>query len=58
MSAGRFLPTFLAEELAALMVGKGREDLVFTAPEGGVLRSLGLGVLACLRLQSVDSPRR
>jgi integrase len=31
-------PTFLAEELAALMVGKGREDLVFTAPEGGVLR--------------------
>jgi integrase len=31
-------PKFLAEELAALMVGTGREDLVFTGPAGGVLR--------------------
>ena len=31
-------PRFLSEELAALMVGKSREDLVFTAPDGGVLR--------------------
>jgi integrase len=31
-------PQFLSEELAALMVGKSREDLVFTAPDGGVLR--------------------
>jgi integrase len=31
-------PRFLNEELAALMVGKSRDDLVFTAPDGGVLR--------------------
>jgi integrase len=31
-------PAFLAEPLAALMVGKLREDLVFTSPEGSVLR--------------------
>jgi len=31
-------PAFLAEELATLMVGKRREELVFTAPAGGVLR--------------------
>ncbi len=31
-------PAFLAEPLAALMVGKQREDLVFTSPEGSVLR--------------------
>ena len=31
-------PAFLADELAALMAGKSRDDLVFTAPEGGVLR--------------------
>jgi integrase len=31
-------PRFLVEELAALMAGKSREDLVFTAPDGGVLR--------------------
>lgn len=31
-------PKFLADELAALMVDKGRDDLVFTAPGGGVLR--------------------
>lgn len=31
-------PTFLADELAALMAGKSRDDLVFTAPQGGVLR--------------------
>ena len=29
---------FLTDELAALMVGKGRDDLVFTSPDGGVLR--------------------
>jgi integrase len=29
---------FLADELAALMAGKSRDDLVFTAPGGGVLR--------------------
>jgi integrase len=31
-------PAFLANELAALMVGKDRDDLIFTAPEGEVLR--------------------
>ena len=31
-------PRFLSEELAELMVGKSREDLVFSAPDGGVLR--------------------
>jgi len=31
-------PKFLAEDLAARMEGKGREDLVFSAPAGGVLR--------------------
>jgi integrase len=34
-------PAFLANELAALMIGKDRGDLVFTAPEGGVLRISG-----------------
>jgi hypothetical protein len=32
-------PAILADELAALMVGKGREDLVFTDQRGGVLRN-------------------
>jgi integrase len=32
-------PTALSNELAALMVGKGREDLVFTDQRGGVLRN-------------------
>ena len=31
-------PRFLAEDLAAQMKGKRREDLVFSAPAGGVLR--------------------
>lgn len=31
-------PVFLAELLAARCEGKGRDDLVFTAPDGGVLR--------------------
>ncbi|MGH3635814.1 MAG: tyrosine-type recombinase/integrase [Mycobacterium sp.] len=31
-------PAFLAEELATLMVGKDRDDLVFSAADGGVLR--------------------
>lgn len=31
-------PKFLTDELAATMAGKSRDDLVFTAPEGGVLR--------------------
>lgn len=31
-------PKFLADQLAALMVGKGRDDLVFTSHLGGVLR--------------------
>lgn len=31
-------PAFLADELAVLMQGKGRDDLVFTAPAGGVMR--------------------
>jgi integrase len=31
-------PVFLADDLAALMVGKGRDDLAFTSPDGGVLR--------------------
>jgi integrase len=32
-------PKALADELAALMVDKGREDLVFTDQRGGVLRN-------------------
>jgi integrase len=32
-------PTALAEELAALMIGKDRDDLVFTDLRGGVLRN-------------------
>lgn len=31
-------PAFLAEDLAALMIGKKPDDLIFAAPEGGVLR--------------------
>jgi len=31
-------PASLTDELSALMVGKGREDLVFTTHSGGVLR--------------------
>jgi integrase len=31
-------PAFLAEPLSVLMVGKALEDLVFTSPEGAVLR--------------------
>ncbi|MGV7431763.1 tyrosine-type recombinase/integrase [Mycobacterium kansasii] len=31
-------PRFLSEDLARRMAGKGREDLVFSAPGGGVLR--------------------
>jgi integrase len=30
-------PTFLAEPLAGLMAGKGRNELVFTGPQGAVL---------------------
>ncbi|WP_165608681.1 tyrosine-type recombinase/integrase [Mycolicibacterium conceptionense] len=32
------IPPFLADELKSLTEGKSPEDLVFTAPEGGVLR--------------------
>jgi hypothetical protein len=32
-------PAALCDELAALMVGKGRDDLVFTDQRGGVLRN-------------------
>ena len=32
-------PAVLADELAALMVGKGRDELVFTDMRGGVLRN-------------------
>jgi integrase len=32
-------PAAIADELAALMVGKGRDDLVFTDLRGGVLRN-------------------
>ena len=32
-------PAVLADELAAMMVGKGRDDLVFTDLRGGVLRN-------------------
>ncbi|WP_082951793.1 site-specific integrase [Mycobacterium sp. 852002-51057_SCH5723018] len=32
-------PAVMADELAALMVGKGRDDLVFTDMRGGVLRN-------------------
>jgi integrase len=33
------IPRFLADELAAQLAGKAPGDLVFTAPEGGVLRN-------------------
>jgi hypothetical protein len=33
------VPRLLADELSALMVGKGRDDLVFTNLRGGVLRN-------------------
>jgi integrase len=33
-------PAVLVDELAALMVSKGRDDLVFTDQRGGVLRNL------------------
>ena len=42
---------FLADDLAALMVAKKRDDLVFTARKGGVLR------LYHCRPQSVRSCR-
>ncbi len=32
------LPRFLVDDVAALAAGRGRDDLLFTAPEGGVLR--------------------
>lgn len=34
-------PRFLVDDLTVLLAGKGPEDLVFTAPEGGVLRLMG-----------------
>lgn len=33
------IPPFLVAELAALIEGKGSDDLVFTAPHGGVMRA-------------------
>lgn len=33
------VPRFLVDELAAHLVGRGRTELVFAAPEGGVLRN-------------------
>ena len=45
-------PAALPDELSALMVGKGREDLVFTDMRGGVLRNSELAcscVRACRR---------
>ena len=33
------IPTFLADELVRHVAGKDLDDLVFTAPEGGVLRN-------------------
>jgi integrase len=51
-------PASLTEELAALMVGKGREDLVFTTLRGGVLRGSGyryrLFEPAVLKCQKAD----
>jgi integrase len=35
------VPRFLVDDLATLLAGKGPEDLVFTAPHGGVLRLMG-----------------
>lgn len=32
------LPEFLVDQVAALMVGKGRDDLVFTSPRGEAMR--------------------
>ncbi|MEV0810271.1 hypothetical protein [Micromonospora sp. NPDC050200] len=32
------IPRFLVDELAAHVAGKGRDQLVFTAPNGGPLR--------------------
>ena len=31
-------PAFLADEVAALTIGKKPDDLIFAAPEGGVVR--------------------
>ena len=33
------VPRFLAQELAKALAGKGPDDLVFTSPQGGVLRN-------------------
>jgi integrase len=35
------IPAFLANELAAYLAGKDADELVFTSPEGGVLRNRG-----------------
>lgn len=35
------VPRFLVDDLTSLLAGKAPEDLVFTAPEGGVLRLMG-----------------
>jgi integrase len=60
-------PAALADELAALMVGKGRDDLVFTGRRGGVrrksnwragVRVSGRAVPEGRRLLLVDNPAR
>ncbi|MFD4508019.1 hypothetical protein [Streptomyces sp. NPDC058457] len=38
MSVGPYRPQFLAEELKPHVQGRGDEQLLFTAPQGGPLR--------------------
>jgi hypothetical protein len=40
------VPAFVMTALSATAAGKGREDLLWTAPHGGYLRAPGRGVLA------------
>ena len=45
------IPRFLADELAEHLAGKAPGDLVFTAPEGGVLRNTNSGRGSSIRLR-------
>ena len=60
------IPRFLADELADHLAGKAPGDLVFTAPEGGVLRNTNFrprffdpaaGKVGLLGLRHVESAR-
>ena len=51
-------PAVLADELAALMVGKGRDDLVFTDQRGGVLRNSNSAGIGCCQPAVARSARQ